>query len=837
MAIEGNVNLPTSGSECTEGIAPQHFHNHVFMPPKPAFTRQEEWHKTLHAVNSALAKVIGLENECREKVDSMLSVISSDNVEFKNLMTSAYNDFANTVKNEVNSFESLISNSYDLFSNTMESDFLAFKQDVNTATTEFENSIIKRVQEINNYFVSNFNGTVRQELRKMKLSGELSEVLAGEAFNHLATKTDIDTLSNRVDSLLSLEEGGESSAEVVDIRTASNAHVYPSAGAAVRAQANQSNEKIDYVTAIALGTIRRVSEWENRNHSGTTSTRIMSEPFLAVGNLILDVEEGYDAGVAYYRVENDELVLISTTSWYTGRKRVVGIAPGVWYRVILRRNDDSDITLDYCNKVTILEEVNKDNIHANLMSAQMNIVDLLAKFEPSRNIFTGGNRWIIGTFDESGKESDNHYSVNAIVPNFMPIEAESPYVLSWSTENATNLYIYFYTESHEFISLTKLYNISGSGYKAFTTPETAAFYRMKAYNGAAENLDGICVRKIQIEKGVIPTEYIDPFILRSDCLGSIANKNESIALAKSNTVRSIAHRGEPVNHPQCTKPAYVAAKRLGFDVAENDLMTTSDGVLVMWHDSTLGRLGNLLDINGYEMYVKDDVVYYYNVADSTVYTYEDGYHTVVVDVGSMTRMNGSDFTVATLPFATLRRIDFGYYKGSDYKGTTILTFEEWVSLCKILGMEMYIDKKISLTDSIVSEMSESLIKLGMADRASWMVSNSTEIDLVRKYIPGARLIFLWTPDANRVESYKRYLTDGRVVFNPQCIDVNTETAMMAITAGYELECWHVDYAGYGFNTREAILDEFLRVMSLGVTGITSDMYKVEDAIQYFMDEK
>lgn len=264
MAIEGNVNLPTSGSECTEGVASQHFHDHLFMPPKPAFTRQEEWQKTLHAVNSALAKVIALEDQCREKVDSMLSVISSDNVEFKNLMTSTYNEFANTVKNEVNSFESLIVNAYELFKATMNNDFndyvdafVEFKKTTNSIVNDFEDTVNLKIQEINTYFRDNFGATIRQELRNLKATGEMAEIIDKHLLDHLAktsdlaelaTKSELEIERQRINNITTLPNGSTSGdAELADIRVGADGVNHPSAGESVRTQFNKVNAKVDTV--------------------------------------------------------------------------------------------------------------------------------------------------------------------------------------------------------------------------------------------------------------------------------------------------------------------------------------------------------------------------------------------------------------------------------------------------------------------------------------------------------------------------------------------------------------------------------------------------------------
>ncbi len=58
------------------------------------------------------------------------------------------------------------------------------------------------------------------------------------------------------------------------------------------------------------------------------------------------------------------------------------------------------------------------------------------------------------------------------------------------------------------------------------------------------------------------------------------------------TVENIAHRGGSDNWPEETLTAFKAAYELGVDVLELDVRATSDGVLVLNHDSDVDRTSN-----------------------------------------------------------------------------------------------------------------------------------------------------------------------------------------------------------------------------------------------------
>lgn len=59
--------------------------------------------------------------------------------------------------------------------------------------------------------------------------------------------------------------------------------------------------------------------------------------------------------------------------------------------------------------------------------------------------------------------------------------------------------------------------------------------------------------------------------------------------AEMKKVVVISHRGEHLQHPENTMPAFVEAVRVGADYIEVDVRTTSDGRLVLMHDAQADR--------------------------------------------------------------------------------------------------------------------------------------------------------------------------------------------------------------------------------------------------------
>ena len=357
---------------------------------------------------------------------------------------------------------------------------------------------------------------------------------------------------------------------------------------------------------------------------------------------------------------------------------------------------------------------------------------------------------------------------------------------------------------------------------------------------------------VQVELGSVPTEYVPHQIVNNDLLdiNHIAEeiRPETVDTVEeilpyhleSQTVKTIAHRGDDVDAPQGTAPSYIIARKHGCTIAENDLWTSEDGYLVMWHDTTLGRLGDLVDINGYLMYTDGTDYYYVNPANNAVYTWGGtDYVASSVALSSLTRCAGANYGVNSeyggigLDLDVLKRIDFGVYKGSQFKGTQILTFEEWVLLCKSLGMEIYVDKKLSNTDETIAEAANTVKRCGMAAHASWLGLSAVWIEKLRAIIPDARCGILAHPTAAYIQTYQPYNTGRGFFFNGDAKSgLTREAVQLGLDAGFDVEVWYVEY---GNATEEQIFNDIRTAVSYGVTAMTLDHYRVDNAYAYLLD--
>ena len=214
-------------------------------------------------------------------------------------------------------------------------------------------------------------------------------------------------------------------------------------------------------------------------------------------------------------------------------------------------------------------------------------------------------------------------------------------------------------------------------------------------------------------------------------------------------IKSIAHRGYSVTAPENTLPAYILAKEMGFSYAECDVAFTKDGVAVLLHDATIDRTsdgsGNIIDL-----------------------TYEE-----------------------------LLQYDFGSWKGSKYAGTKIPTFEEFIALCKELGLHPYMEIKndATYTQEQVQSLVDIVKKYSMEDNCTWISFNITYLEYVKNIDDTARLGYVSSknPTQSMINSVLALRTGKNEVFMDISYNMlNENNAMLIAANGLPLETWTVD---------------------------------------------
>src|ERR1700679_3268138 len=127
------------------------------------------------------------------------------------------------------------------------------------------------------------------------------------------------------------------------------------------------------------------------------------------------------------------------------------------------------------------------------------------------------------------------------------------------------------------------------------------------------------------------------------------------ALPAFGQIVAISHRGEHLQRPENTMPAFEEAIRVGADYFEADVRTTSDGKLVLSHDATVDRCTN--------------------------------------GTGS----------VAEMTFDQLEALDAGIKKSPEFAGTKIPTFDQALDLARG-KIGIYVDVKNASAQDLVAHI-------------------------------------------------------------------------------------------------------------------------------------
>lgn len=211
---------------------------------------------------------------------------------------------------------------------------------------------------------------------------------------------------------------------------------------------------------------------------------------------------------------------------------------------------------------------------------------------------------------------------------------------------------------------------------------------------------------------------------------------------KNTNIRAISHRGQNRVAPENTLPAYIEARKAGFEYAETDVAFTKDGHAVLLHDTTVDRTS---DGTG-------------NIADLT--------------------------------FEQVRAMDFGSWFSADYAGTQIPTFEEFISLCRKIGLKPYLELR-----DMTTEQAQSLVtivkKYGMQKNTTWICTSASALAAISVAYPAARLgLVCGTLTADIVASAVALRNDVNDVFIDTS-DTSDNAVSLMMAADIEGEVWTV----------------------------------------------
>ena len=644
-------------------------------------------------------------------------------------------------------------------------------------------------------------------------------------YEQLATKN--NELEARMNTFAKLPNGSTAGdAELADIRVGADGKTYASAGEAVRDQIEISSKDILSNKKNVLkncGTFYPTFEWEQGSILNPSyTTRIRTANYTkALGEIQVTIKPGYRAGVVLYTLGEAGYVQISDTGWKTTNFTVEG-SSGHYYKIHISRTTEDDIAISESENVEIIEKVYDSKLEKVFEYVNANSAPIEKLFDDVYKAIYGTyipiHDWENGSYVSDGNTQEDRIRTKA------GIYYKSMGDISITVNDGYRVGIRLYDSGQD--GTFSMYYDSGWHHGKFDVPDSnGKYYRL-------------CVSKSDGTSKITPAEFSNISVSYSVNSNSELNNlkkkvNEAVMIsASSATVKTVAHRGDVLSAPECTEPSYIAARKRGHTIAENDLRISKDGEFVMWHDPTLSKLGNIVGIDGYSLYTDGSTFYWYDSANDSVYIHLSGKHVASsMSVSQLTLVNGALYSVADFDLETLKLMDFGRWFNAAFAGTQILTFAEWVLLCKRLGMEIYVDYKFTYTKEQAEVLVQTVRRYGMLRHTSW-ICNTTMANYIRQYDAKARIGFLTIPTEANVQTYSAYLQSGEVFYDGNAPDMTREAVVLGLDAGFDIECY---YVAFGNTDKDSVFEEIRRLFEIGVQTITTDHYHAGEAYDYMLE--
>lgn len=356
---------------------------------------------------------------------------------------------------------------------------------------------------------------------------------------------------------------------------------------------------------------------------------------------------------------------------------------------------------------------------------------------------------------------------------YIPVTAgETIHYQAWASGDPHGRIAYYNSSkvfvSYEDIPSSNRTSVTG-GYYAYldkTVPSSVAYIRFAYYSFG----DGkACVTRSSMKTNWIPA--------LADMGSKVYNTADKFEL------KGINHRGYNTVAPENTIPAFVMSAQEGFDIVETDVQFTSDNVPVLLHDTTINRTARNAD--GTEL--------------------------------------SSDVAINSITFTQSQEYDFGIWKDASYAGTKLPKFEDFVVLCKRIGLHPYIELKndVQYTESQLLILVSIVKKYGMENSCTWISFALTPLAVVKRNLPGARLGYIVSTITDKRIIETKFL---KTQYNETFLDANisnltSELLGLTKSGGVTLEV-------YSINTEQGMLelDEY-------ISGCTSDVYNFQKVVR------
>lgn len=220
------------------------------------------------------------------------------------------------------------------------------------------------------------------------------------------------------------------------------------------------------------------------------------------------------------------------------------------------------------------------------------------------------------------------------------------------------------------------------------------------------------------------------------------------SLYVNSNIKAVNHRGYCTEAPENTLSAYKLSKKKGFTYVECDVSFTSDGVAVLLHDSTVDRTSN------------------------------------------------GTGNIGNLTLEEVKTLDFGSWFDSSFAGETIPTLEEFIILCKRIGLHPYIELKSNVTETQASTLVGIVKRYDMQKNVTWISFNETSLANIKTVDSTARLGFVTdTVTEDNITSANSLKTDSNEVFIDVAHYVLTDDFVNScVNNNLPLEVWTINNA-------------------------------------------
>lgn len=228
-------------------------------------------------------------------------------------------------------------------------------------------------------------------------------------------------------------------------------------------------------------------------------------------------------------------------------------------------------------------------------------------------------------------------------------------------------------------------------------------------------------------------------------------------ITTNDNVKSVCHRGYNIEAPENTLPAYKLAKKNGFKYVECDVSFTRDNVGVLLHDNTIDRTSN-------------------GTGNISNMTYEE-----------------------------VSALDFGSWFNEKYTGEKIPTFEEFIALCRDLGLHPYIEIKYGATQTQVESLVDIVKRYGMKGKVTYISFEPSLLTYVFNKDENARLGFVVSDLTEEKLNSVLHLNANKNLFIDVSVGNVTDTVVeLALKNELPLEVWSVNNYKNILNTNKYV---------------------------------